>query len=182
MTRWAQSRRLRATPGSRCGGVSVVFNTQERRPGRVALLWAVVCGRVKRQASFSKRRAILERHRGPVNHYIPLWVSNFAEGWMSSLISVQSESGAGPGRSGDEEGVCSNCSLCDVFRACAGSERSQLTPSWAVSAHLWPFDSEQRSKEKESRGLKMVLGLGGSTKWAIWRPEKMCHSLNEWRI
>lgn len=72
MTRWAQSRRLRATPGSRCGGVSVVFNTQERRPGRVALLWAVVCGRVKRQASFSKRRAILERHRGPVNHYIPL--------------------------------------------------------------------------------------------------------------
>lgn len=35
-----------------CGGLSVVFNTQESGPGRVALLWAVVCGKVKNQAFF----------------------------------------------------------------------------------------------------------------------------------
>ena len=49
---WAEG-----TGRSRCGGLCVVFNTQERRPGRVAPLWAVVCGKVKNQASLLERKS-----------------------------------------------------------------------------------------------------------------------------
>lgn len=53
VTCWAQRRRLSSRcSGNQCGGHGVVFNTQERRSGRVALLWAEVCGKVKNQTSF----------------------------------------------------------------------------------------------------------------------------------
>lgn len=106
MTCWARRRRLRGTAGSQCGGLGVVFNTQERRPGRAAVLWAVVCGKVKNQASFLELSVtLLDLRMAPRSSKSPcssLSLKLCWGVWMSSLISMQSESEACTGCGGDE--------------------------------------------------------------------------------